>query len=73
MVELDVIALVKERERYIFTCDQDPLSRDALLQTFGRFAAEKDLSFTWYDAAMLSQKLRHRIQRELDERRSADL
>jgi hypothetical protein len=35
------------------------------LQTLGRYAADPELSFTWYDAAILSQKVR-RIR---DERR----
>jgi hypothetical protein len=58
---VNVLALVKEGERYVFLYDDD--SSATLLQTFGRFAAEKDLSFSWYDAAVLSQKVR-RLQKE---------
>ena len=29
------------------------------LRTLGRFASNPELSFTWYDAAVLSQKVRH--------------
>jgi hypothetical protein len=61
--ELNVLALVKDSERYIFLYDEE--SSDTLLQTLGRFAADKDLSFTWYDAAVLSQKVR-RMQDEAD-------
>ena len=61
--ELNVLALVKDSERYIFLYDEE--SSDTLLQTLGRFAADKDLSFTWYDAAVLSQKVRH-MQDEAD-------
>ena len=53
--ELNVLALVKDTERYIFLYDED--SSDVLLQQLGQFAADKDLSFTWYDAAVLSQKV----------------
>jgi hypothetical protein len=53
---INVIALVKESERYIFLYDDD--SPSALLQTFGRYASDPDLSFSWYDAAVLSQKVR---------------
>lgn len=53
---VNVLALVKEGERYIFLYDDD--SAATLLQTFGRYAADKDLSFSWYDAATLSQKVR---------------
>ncbi len=28
------------------------------MQTLGCYAADRDLSFTWYDAAVLSQKIR---------------
>ena len=58
---VNVIALVKESERYIFLYDEE--SSPALLQTLGRFAGNPDLSFSWYDAAVLSQKVR-RLKRE---------
>jgi hypothetical protein len=53
---MNVLALVKGSERYVFLYDDDSLR--PLLQTLGRFAADPDLSFTWYDAAILSQKVR---------------
>ena len=53
---LEVVALVKDRERYVFRFDAE--SADELLRTLGQFAADKDLSFTWYDAAVISQKVR---------------
>lgn len=43
-------------ESYVFLFDED--SRAATLRTFGRFASTPDLSFNWYDAAVLSKKLR---------------
>ena len=63
---IDFIALVKDSERYFFHFDGSEESHDALLQTLGRFAADRDLSLTWYDAARLSQKARRlREEREL--------
>ena len=53
---MNVLALVKESERYIFVYDDD--SPSELLQQLGRFASDAELSFTWYDAAVLSQKVR---------------
>lgn len=53
---VNVLALVKEGERYVFLYDDE--SAATLLQTFGRYAAEKELSFSWYDAAVLSKKVR---------------
>lgn len=58
---VNVLALVKEGERYVFLYDDE--SAATLLQTFGRYAADKDMSFSWYDAAVLSQKVR-RLQCE---------
>jgi hypothetical protein len=53
---INVIALVKDAERYIFLYDGE--SAPALMQTLGRFAGDPELSFSWYDAAVLSQKIR---------------
>ena len=52
----NVIALVKDGERYVFLYDER--SADALLRQFGRYAADETLSFSWYDAAVLSQRVR---------------
>lgn len=60
---MNVLALVKDSERYVFIYDDE--SPDTLLQTLGRFAADKQLSFNWYDAAVLSQKVR-RVKRQLE-------
>ena len=59
---VNVVALVKGTERYVFLYDDE--SSSTLLQTLGRFAADPELSFTWYDAAVLSQKVRHMEPRE---------
>jgi hypothetical protein len=53
---VNVLALVKDSERYVFLYDDE--STGALIQTLGKFAADEELSFTWYDAALLSQRLR---------------
>lgn len=54
--DINVLALVKGEERYIFLYDD--ASRAETLRMLGRFASDADLSFTWYDAAVLSQKVR---------------
>ena len=54
--DINVLALVKGEERYIFLFD-DTQRADAL-RTLGRFASNSELSFSWYDAAVLSQKVR---------------
>ena len=54
--EINVLALVKGEERYVFLYNDE--SRAETLRTLGRFASNPELSFTWYDAAVLSQKVR---------------
>jgi hypothetical protein len=36
----------------------DDSQRDEVLRQFGRFASNPDLSFNWYDAAVLAQRVR---------------
>jgi hypothetical protein len=54
--EINVLALVKGNERYVFLFDDD--NRTETLRQIGRYAANSELSFTWYDAAVMSQKIR---------------
>ncbi len=54
--DINVLALVKGTERYVFLYDD--ASRAETLRTLGRYASNPELSFTWYDAAVLSQKIR---------------
>lgn len=54
--DINVTALVKGNERYIFLYDDDRVAET--LKVLGRFASHPDLSFTWYDAAVLSQRIR---------------
>ena len=58
--DINVLALVKGAERYIFLYDDSNLAET--LRTLGRYASDPDLSFTWYDAAVLSQKIRQQSQ-----------
>ena len=54
--DINVLALVKGDERYVFLFDDD--NRGEALRTLGRYASNPELSFSWYDAAVLSQKIR---------------
>lgn len=54
--EINVLALIKGEERYIFLYDDT--NRTETLRTLGRFAADPQLSFSWYDAAVMSKKVR---------------
>jgi hypothetical protein len=59
--DINVLALVKGSERYVFLYDD--ASRAETLRVLGRFASNPELSFTWYDAAVLSQKIRQEGQK----------
>ena len=63
--DINVLALVKGEERYIFLFDDE--RRSEALRTLGRFASNPELSFSWYDAAVLSQRIRHVEQQAADE------
>lgn len=59
--DINVLALVKGEERYIFLYDDS--SRAETLRVLGRYASNPELTFTWYDAAVLSQKIRQESQK----------
>ena len=59
--DINVIALVKGGERYVFLYDDD--SRAEALETLARHAANPELSFSWYYAAVLAQKVRRHSHR----------
>ena len=54
--DINVVALVKGEERYIFLFND--AQKSETLRTLGRYASDSKLSFSWYDAAVLSQKVR---------------
>jgi hypothetical protein len=69
--DINVLALVKGAERYVFLYDD--ASRAETLRTLGRFASNPELSFTWYDAAVLSQKIRQEAQKAVPCQRRFDV
>jgi len=52
--EFNILALVKGEEHYVYVYDDD--SRLSLLEAFKEQAANTELSLTWFDAAVLTQK-----------------
>lgn len=54
--ELNVLALIKGGERYIFVYDDD--NRARMIDALRDQAADPRLSFSWFDAAVLSEKIR---------------
>ena len=69
--DINVLALVKGAERYVFLYDDS--SRAETLRVLGRYASNPELSFTWYDAAVLSQKIRQESRKAPAPARRFDL
>lgn len=65
--DINVLALVKGSERYVFLFDDN--NRTETLRQIGRYAADPDLSFNWYDAAVMSQKIRQAAQQQAERER----
>lgn len=63
--EINVLALVKGEERFIFLFDDE--NRDETLRQLARFASNPELDFSWYDAAMLSRKIRDAVPSDADD------
>ena len=64
-----IIALVKGEEQYVFLYDEN--NRAETLRLLGRYASNPELSFSWYDAAVLSQKIRQdNLQTTREQQRS---
>ena len=66
--DINVLALLKGDERYIFLFNDK--NRKETLRLLGRYASNPELSFTWYDAAVMRQKVRSltKLERIMDSR-----
>jgi len=58
--ELNILALIKGAERYVFVYDDE--SRDALLDVLRDTAADPRYPFSWFDASVLTQKVREQAE-----------
>jgi hypothetical protein len=58
--ELNVLALLKGKERHVYIYDD--VSHQALLEALREQAGNSELSLSWFDAAVLSQKSREQVQ-----------
>jgi hypothetical protein len=54
--EFNILALIKGKESYVFVYDDE--SRPSLIDAFRDAAANPSLSFSWFDATVLTQKAR---------------
>src|SRR5437764_606492 len=67
--EYNVLALIKGNERYVFVYDDE--THEALIDVLRDSAADPLLSFTWFDAAVLTEKARE--QADASEQAEADV
>ena len=63
--ELNVLALVKGQEHYVFIYDD--ANRARLIDVLRDQAADPRLSFSWFDAAVLTEKIRQQAAGEAPE------
>lgn len=70
--DLNILALIKGEERYIFVYDDD--SRIQLIDTVRDYAADPNVNLSWFDAIVLTNKAREQqeesIELEAGEKRS---
>jgi len=55
---INVTCLIRGEQKYIFLYDDSNVSQ--AIQMAGKWAADQDLAFSWYDAALVSQRIRGR-------------
>lgn len=60
--ELNVLALHKGTEHYLFLYDDNSLP--SLVDLFRRYASDSELSFNWFDAAVMSEKSKTQLLAE---------
>lgn len=57
--DINVIALSRGSERFVWLYRNEQLGD--VLRSFGKFASDPELSFTWWDAATLSKRARSQV------------
>ncbi len=62
--EFNVLALIKGDEHYVYVYDDD--SRTSVIEVFHAQAANPQLSLTWFDAAVLTQKAEEQAARHIE-------
>jgi hypothetical protein len=63
--ELNVLALFKGEERYIFVYDEE--SSEALIDDIRHKAADPSIPINWFDAAVLTERIRNREESPQEE------
>ncbi len=61
MQDVNVLALVKGAERFVFVYDDN--NRDAIIANIRDHAADSQVSLNWFDAAVLVERARQQALR----------
>lgn len=59
---VNVLALVRDEHRYVFLYDDHSVHE--VFSRLSASAADPELEFTWYDAAVLSQRVRKMAEQQ---------
>ena len=59
---MNVLALVRDGHRYVFLYDDNSI--DTVLTTLSDYASDPELDFTWYDAAVMAQRVRALMEQQ---------
>jgi hypothetical protein len=65
MHELNVLALVKGEEQFIYLYDD--ISRATVINAVRDHAADPDVKLNWFDAAVLTERARQQARAEREE------
>lgn len=57
---VNVLAMVRDEHRFVFLYDDQ--SVETVLATLSQYAMDPDLEFTWYDAAMMAQRVKRLME-----------
>ncbi len=68
--EYNVLALIKGNERYVFVYDDE--AHEPLIDALRDNAADPHLSFTWFDAAVLTEKAREQARAVEQQQQAAE-
>ncbi len=67
---MNVLALVRDKHRFVFLYDDN--SVETMLTKLIQYASDPELEFTWYDAAMLAQRVRRMLEQQQFEEQMED-
>ena len=59
--DINVVALSKNKEKYVFLYNDANILE--ILNFFGNYASNPELSFTWYDAAILTKIVQYKLKK----------